>query len=187
MAIGYLQHLGALPNLQANVEERIPEYPEDLAPDVVWAGYGREHGTKIHVGFSETAPPGWQPRDPTLTAARAIRGFFEYFTSGSQRSTSLSPPFDYATQIISIANGGVISRAIPLGGMQAEVQRRRQQGLPDPTKQDIIEREARMGKAGRGLQPNNWSERRLVVHDPFIWQKVRILSCDFSPSWMASR
>lgn len=169
MAIGYLQHLGALPNLQEDVDVRRPEHPEDLAEDVVWGGYGKDQGMKIHVGFSDSPPPGWTPRDPSLTAAKAVRGFFDFFTPNEHKRYSSSPPFDYVNQMVSIANGGVIKRALPLGGMQAQVQTRRAQGLPEPSRAD---REANMGKGMDGIQPNNWGERRLVVQDPFIWQKV---------------
>jgi hypothetical protein len=174
MAIGYLQYLGALPNLQEGVEVRVPEYAEDVADDVVWAGYGKDTGIKIHVGFAEKAPPGWQPRSPSLTAAKAVRGFFEFFTPNEHKRYSADPSFDYVNQMISIANGGVMRRAKPMGGMQAEAQARRAKGLPDLTKADIAAREATMGKGDHGIQPNNWMERRLVVRDPFIWQKVSL-------------
>lgn len=53
MAIAYLQHIGHLPNLQADIN--VPEVcrPEDTSEhDVVWVSWGKEQGVKAHVGFS---------------------------------------------------------------------------------------------------------------------------------------
>lgn len=173
MAIGYLQFRGVLPNLQADVEAPVPERPEDVRSDVIWAGWGRGHGTKIHVAFSPTPPPGWTASNTTLTAADAVRGFFEFFAIYDSKPSS-SPSFNYATEIVSIANGGIIPRAKSLGAEQREVEARRARGLPPLTRDEVVELESRMGKGGIGIQPRNWADRRLIVQDPFIWQKVSL-------------
>lgn len=166
MAIGYLQHRGVLPNLQADVEVRIPDHPDTDGRDVIWACFGKKTGTKINVGFSETPPTGF--RSTPMTAAQALRDFFAYFARKNSGTG-----FDYTTQIVSILNGGVINREKPQGQETQEAQRRKAAGIPAPTKDEMTARESMMGKGNIGVQPRNWGERRLVVQDPFIWQKVR--------------
>jgi DNA polymerase sigma len=166
MAIGYLQHRGILPNLQEDVEVRVPDYPETEGKDVIWAAWGKPSGLKINVGFSDKAPADWEP-STKLTVSEAVRGFFSHFArTGSGRA------FQYNTQVVSILNGGIINRAKPQGQETQEAQQRKAAGIPAPTKEEMIARETYMGKGDQGIQPRNWSERRLVVQDPFIWQKV---------------
>lgn len=167
MAIGYLQHCGILPNLQSDVEVRVPDYPDTDGKDVIWAGWGKPTGMKINVGFSERPPPDWMSSDPNMTAAQAVRGFFAYFArTGSGRA------FQYNTQVVSILNGGIIDRAKSQGQETQEAQARKAAGIPPPTREEMVLRETMMGAGSDGVQPRNWSERRLVVQDPFIWQKV---------------
>lgn len=165
MAIGFLQHCQVLPNLQEDVEVSIPDTPEKEGSDVIWAGWGRKTGTKINVGFHKTAPPGWTPA--VVTVSQAIRGFFAFF---ARHGTSEG--FRYDAEIVSILNGGVIERSKPQGQETQEAQQRKLAGLPPLSKDDLLAKENMMGKGNIGIQPRNWGERRLVVQDPFIWQKV---------------
>lgn len=182
MVIGYLQHRGCLPNLQVHVRVDIPDLPGDTSnPDVVWVGWGKEQGIKAHVGFKKSPPPGWEPGHPDLTVAGAIRGFFAYFSR-----TSFSPEerFDYSTSAISILNGGVLRRDLEPGSEARIEAAKRSEMVSQGFSLDVInqtmvearqaryEEETYMGKGDRGIQPRNWGERKIVVHDPFLWTKV---------------
>jgi hypothetical protein len=167
MAIAYLQHCGALPNLQADVEVRIPDFPETEGKDVIWAGWGKATGTKINVGFADAPKPSWKNGCPDLTAAQAIRGFFSFFARSGP-----GIKFQYDTQVVSILNGGIMKRPRSQGAEQRDARQRRDKGEPPTTREEQNARETMMGTGNSGVQPRNWSERRLVVQDPFIWQKV---------------
>lgn len=190
MAIGYLQHRGCLPNLQADVNVSIPDVPDDTSdPDVVWVGWGKEQGVKAHVGFSKSPTLDWTSAEPDLTVGDAIRGFFSYF---SRSAVPLSQPYDYTTSTISILNGGVMPRAHAVGDeTRADTLKRNemvQQGLDVQlinqdtarARQLRLESEAYMGKGDKGIQPRSWGDRKLVVQDPFLWQKVKRLRQSFS-------
>lgn len=161
LAIGYLQQLGHLPNLQSNINVPVPSYPSDTEdPDLIWVGWGKGQGLPAHIAFSKSPPRGWVQKNTDLTASEAIRGFFSYFSSTS----GPGPRFDREGSIISVPNGGVVPRA---------------EGYMSPlmgTKESRMEREPFMGTGMEGIQPSNWRERLLIVQDPFIWQKVS-LSC----------
>jgi hypothetical protein len=165
LAIAYLQIRGQLPNLQADINVPIPSYPADVEdPDLIWVGWGKQQGTPCHVAFAEKPPAGWRPADPNFTVADALRGFFEYFDNdNSTMGMTMNPgvaKFDRQNEIISILNGGILKRAHPIGSYVSG------------TKAERIAAEPFMGKGDQGIQPINWKERKLVVHDPFIWQKV---------------
>ena len=171
MAIGYLQHLGALPNLQANINVPIPSLPWDTGdPDLIWVGWGKSQGIPVHIGFATKAPPDWRPRNPDLTASEAVKGFFAFF-SGSHGP--VGERFNFVTQIVSILNGGIISRVEELGARAKAAQQARMSGitLEDESREARAAAETRMG-TGVDYQPRNWGDRRLIVQDPFIWQKV---------------
>jgi hypothetical protein len=183
LAIAYLQHLGVLPNLQANVTASIPADPaRENDPDTVWVSWGREQGVKAHVGFGKRPPVGWVSSVPDLTAAEAVVGFFDFY-SRSTRNKAVGR-MDWDNQIVSILNGGIISRSKPLNEENhAEVARRQEylaQGMENSSITALfaqerargIEQERFMGKGDIGIQPRNWGERRMVVQDPFLWQKV---------------
>ena len=160
LAIGYLQQRGHLPNLQSKINVPIPSHSADTEdPDLIWVAWGKSQGIPAHVAFSKTPPKDWVQTDKDLTASEAIRGFFSYFSS----TPGPGPRFDRENSIISVPNGGVIPRAegsmSPLTG----------------TKESRMEREPFMGMGLEGIQPANWRERLLIVQDPFIWQKVRLL------------
>jgi hypothetical protein len=161
LAIGYLQQRGHLPNLQSNINIPIPSYPTDTEdPDLIWVAWGKSQGIPTHVAFSKTPPKDWVPKDKDLTASEAIRGFFSYFSS----TPGPGPRFDREGTIVSVPNGGVIPRA---------------EGYMSPlmgTKESRMEKEPFMGTGMEGIQPSNWRERLLIVQDPFIWQKVCLLS-----------
>lgn len=177
MAIAHLQHRGVLPNLQANVQAIIPDDPAREEPDVVWVGFGKEQGIKAHVGFDRSPPKGWKSREPHLTAAEALRGFFSFF-NGKKGG------INYDTQAISILQGGIISRANEKGHcnrVEAKIRSDvlEQGGLQDDVNKAIREHrievegnERNIGKADQGIQPKAWEERLIVVQDPFLWQKV---------------
>lgn len=180
MIVTYLQIRGCLPNLQTNVDVPIPDYPDTLdQPDTVWVGWGKNQGIKAHIGFDKQPPLDWRSREPALTTADALRGFFAYFskTPGADR-------FDYDTSILSVLNGGVMPRSIELGAEVREETRRRNELVAQGVEMRVIEatlkelkdtrmaEEAFMGRGDLGIQPRNWGERRLVVQDPFLWQKV---------------
>lgn len=162
MAIAYLQIRGQLPNLQADINVPIPSYPSDVDdPDLVWVCWGKQQGTPCHVAFATHPPEGWKPANPDFTVADALRGFFSYFDIAPPESAS-TPKFDRQNGMISILNGGLLKRVHPLG-----------QYVPG-SKEERMAREPFMGTGSMGIQPMNWKERRLVVQDPFIWQKVSL-------------
>lgn len=166
MAIAYLQHRGHLPNLQAEVLAPIPDRLQDDARDVVWCSWGKPQATKAHVGFNRQPPPGWQPREPDLNAATALRGFFAFYSHGPSAPQGLSASpnrFDYDRQVISVLHGGVLPRAEFRG---------QEEGEGNITKLERFRREGIMGKGDLGIQPDIWKFRQVVVQDPFIWQKV---------------
>jgi hypothetical protein len=176
MAIGYLQYRGNLPNLQVDVKYTLPDRLDLDEPDVVWVGWRKPQGIKAHVSFEKIAPRGWKPREPDLTASEALRGFFAFFSLTS--ATPGSPRFDFANQIVSVLNGGVIKRAYPQAQQTCDVQARIADSRSNETrtKEKALAQEMMTGKGDRGIQPRNWGERRLVVQDPFIWQKVNTIS-----------
>ncbi|KAL0255661.1 hypothetical protein I308_100467 [Cryptococcus tetragattii IND107] len=149
MAIAYLQHIGHLPNLQADIN--VPEVcrPEDTSEhDVVWVSWGKEQGVKAHVGFSLSPPDDWKPSIPNLTAADAIRGFFEFFSLNGSAPLR-GEKFDRLTQIVSILQGGIVPRAKERG----------------------LKRKKEWERGTEAYQPRNWGEKKLVVQDPFLWFK----------------
>jgi len=186
MAIGYLQHLGCLPNLQANVAVPVPDLPKDTTdPEVIWVGWGKEQASRAHIGFDKSPPLGWAARNPDLTVGDAIHGFFSYF------SRAISPSedrFDYTSSVMSVLNGGVLRRQHPVGiETTMEEQKRNEmknQELPldgiaqamADHRQGRLENEQYMGKGDTGIQPRNWGDRKIVVQDPFLWQKVRSMT-----------
>ncbi|OXB37463.1 hypothetical protein J007_02836 [Cryptococcus neoformans] len=200
MAIAYLQHIGHLPNLQANIN--VPEVcrPEDTSEhDVVWVSWGKEQGVKAHVGFSLSPPDDWKPLNPNLTAADAIRGFFEFFSLNGSAPLR-GERFDRVTQIVSILQGGIVPRAKEYGQEVRESQQRRDtlfnlgisleriRQSEDMIRHERFKEEERMGKGDRGIQPRNWGEKKLVVQDPFLWFKncAGMMSRDGLDRWWAT-
>ena len=188
MAIAYLQHRGVLPNLQADVQPLIPEQAESLEEDVVWVGWGKDQGIKAHIGFSKHPPAGWINSEPNLTAADAIRGFFSFFALDSADPEHMQ----YDDQILSILQGGVVPRPHARNAKAAMIASKaadmRAQGMSPEEITDVLEQdragrirdEAYMGKGDKGIHPSNWSDRIIVVQDPFLWQKVRIASSNIT-------
>ena len=185
MAIGYLQYRGCLPNLQADVNVSFPDLPEETSdPDVIWVGWGKEQGIKAHVGFDKTPPPEWEAREPNLTVADAIRGFFSFFSTMGMLSERRENRFNFAGQAISILNGGILGREHAAGTeTMADMERRRElleEGHSNEAvtqtmmqwRQFRFDQELYMGKGDRGIQPRNWGDRKIVVQDPFLWQKA---------------
>ena len=183
MAIGYLQHRGILPNLQAEVGARIPEDIALKEDDCIWVGWGRDQGIKAHVGFNTDPPPTWRSRQPDTTAADAVRGFFSFFSQQGGHGLP-GDNMRYDDQVISILQGGIVDRASTQGSMnqlrEAKIKEMQNDGRNMPQILDILQKEKHqmmadeilMGKGDRGIQPGNWTERFLVVQDPFLWQKV---------------
>lgn len=126
MAIAYLQHIGHLPHLQADTN--VPEVcrPEEGTSehDAVWISWGKGQGVKAHVGFSLSPPDDWKPSIPNLTAADAIRGFFEVFSLNGSAPLR-GEKFDRVIQIVSILQGGIVPRAKEYGQEVRESQQRR--------------------------------------------------------------
>ncbi|WRT67792.1 uncharacterized protein IL334_004766 [Kwoniella shivajii] len=187
MIIGYLQIRGCLPNLQQDINVPATSAPGDTSdPDIIWVSWSKEQGVPAHVAFARAPPEGWKSSEPELTVSQAVRGFFAFF---SQTSSSLlasiqeKARFDHRADIISILQGGLAKRITLVGGSRIEDENNRislqSQGFSpaqithvmEMMRESRIEDEQRMGKGDRGIQPRNWSERRLVVQDPFLWQK----------------
>lgn len=177
MAIAYLQYRGVLPNLQANVRAVLPEDPAREDPDSIWVGFGREQGIKAHIGFDRKPPPGWKSKEPSLTAAEALRGFFSFFNGSSGE-------FKFDKQLISILQGGIVPRAKEKGwSKRTEAKIRNdlisqgaaleqiREAIRDHQRQ-LHESEKNIGKGDKGIQHSAWEERLIVVQDPFLWQKV---------------
>lgn len=182
MAIAYLQHLGILPNLQDGIPVPDNLDPSDTSDssNTIWVGWGRYQGIKANILFKKVPPPGWRSAHPNLTAADAIAGFFGFFSSDMR----VHGRFRYNEQVVSVLNGGIMNRVAPTGhesatratyrrtlnGME-EVEIKRLMELYDDEwnrKNDV----SRMGTGNSGIQPKPWGEKRLVVQDPFIWEKV---------------
>lgn len=107
MAIAYLQHLKVLPNLQAGVDVPPSADPRDTGlENTVWLSWGKEQGDIAHIWFERRAPAGWVSSSADLTAAEAVRGFFQFF---SRVQGSFNPDNSF----ISILNGGVTTRRHP--------------------------------------------------------------------------
>ncbi|OCF43574.1 hypothetical protein I317_02592 [Kwoniella heveanensis CBS 569] len=185
MAIAYLQHRGCLPNLQAEINVPPISRPADEDPDVVWVSWSKDQGVPAHVAFARSPPVGWKSAEPDLTVADALRGFFAFFstTPAGSAQGGEKKRFNHRTEIISIIQGGIAKRVRAVGAEKVEEDQLRAQMQRDGFKLDEIqavmthlrekriEEEERMGKGDRGIQPRNWSERRLVVQDPFLWAK----------------
>lgn len=156
MAISYLQIRGCLPNLQACTTQDIERIGGEKH-NVVFVDWQNDQGTPLVCCFNRHPPPDWRPTEPDLTAADAVRGFFEYFsTKGPVRGTL--GRFYYPDQALSVLHGGLLPR----------VKERR------PADPGITPQEERLlvGDAGRGVQPRVWFDNRFVVQDPFIYTKV---------------
>jgi hypothetical protein len=182
MAIAYFQSRGILPNLQANVHAKIPNDNITEEPDTVWIGWGKDQGTKAHIGFDRSPPAGWKSAEPEVTAATALRDFFSFFTK--QANPKSPNKFSYDTQIISIVQGGVAARAKDPGDSNRQEAKLRQQLLeqgaePEHLKKVLQQRreeqeeqELQIGKGDNGIQPRQWEDKALVVQDPFLWNKA---------------
>ena len=176
MAIGYLQYLGLLPNLQSGVPFAIPDDSSKPTGETTWVSWNREQGIKAKVGFSRLPPNTWTPKSLDLSLSQVIRGFFEHFSRAGD--------FRHKERLVSILNGGILERSEPQGKDADDVRLLRSsladQGfsLPEMAQvlktraADKLENERYMGKGNKGTQPRFWSERTLVVQDPFLWQKV---------------
>ncbi|WVQ96666.1 hypothetical protein IAU59_003772 [Kwoniella sp. CBS 9459] len=186
MAIGYLQHRGCLPNLQADINVPPVSRSADEDPDVVWVSWSKDQGVPAHVAFARSPPAGWKSAEPGLTVADALRGFFAFFSSTPASATAQGvekKQFDHRTEIVSVIQGGIAKRVRAVGEDRVEEDQLRAQMQQDGYTLDEIQRvmvnyrekkieeEDKMGKGDRGIQPRNWSERRLVVQDPFLWAK----------------
>ncbi|WVF69164.1 hypothetical protein IAT40_003939 [Kwoniella sp. CBS 6097] len=185
LAIAYLQHRGCLPNLQADINVPPISRPADEDPDVVWVSWSKDQGVPAHVAFARAPSAGWKSAEPDLTVADALRGFFAFFSStpaGSAQAVERKR-FNHKTEIVSTIQGGIAKRVRAVGAdkveedqLRAQMQRdgynsNEVQAVMDHLRAKRIEDEAEMGKGDRGIQPRNWSERRLVVQDPFLWAK----------------
>ena len=183
MAIAHLQFRGILPNLQANVQAKIPIDNITEEPDTVWVGWGKDQGTKAHIGFDRFPPAEWKSAEPELTAAAALRDFFSFFNK--QAVPKSSNRFLYDSQIVSIVQGGVAARAKSQGESNREEAKLRQQMIDQGAEAEQIKQvlqqrreeqerqESQSGKGDKGIQPRQWEDKALVVQDPFLWNKVR--------------
>ncbi|OCF54937.1 hypothetical protein L486_07593 [Kwoniella mangroviensis CBS 10435] len=176
MIIGYLQNRGCLPNLQRDINVPPVTSASDTSdPDVIWVSWSKQQGVPAH-----------KSAEPDLTVSDAVKGFFTFFSHTSPLFSADAQDkarFDHTKEIISILQGGVASRVTSVGGGRVEDQLQRnqlaQQGFTpgqidsvmEMMRESRIKGEEKMGKGDRGIQPRNWSERRLVVQDPFLWQK----------------
>ncbi|WWC70744.1 uncharacterized protein I206_104695 [Kwoniella pini CBS 10737] len=187
MVIAYLQARGCLPNLQKNINVPLLNSASDTNDkDVIWVSWSRDQGVPAHVAFDRGPPEGWKSADPNLTVSQAVRGFFRFF-SRSQPSALASNEekarFDHRKMILSILQGGIANRVMGVGQGRVEDEKVKDQlRHKGSTEREVeeamiilrdgrIKGEEKMGKGDRGIQPRNWSERRLVVQDPFLWQK----------------
>ncbi|WWC62545.1 uncharacterized protein I303_105141 [Kwoniella dejecticola CBS 10117] len=187
MIIAYLQARGCLPNLQKDINVPLITSASDTNnKDVIWVSWSKDQGVPAHVAFDRDPPEGWTSAEPDLTVADAVRGFFRFF-SRTPPSPSASEQdkarFDHRKTIISILQGGLANRVLGVGQGRLEDEKLRQelvlQGMNGREVEEAmnlmrdkrIKGEEKMGKGDRGIQPRNWSERRLVVQDPFLWQK----------------
>jgi len=182
MAIAYLQVRGVLPNLQSSVRAKVPNDNITEEADTVWIGWGKDQGTKAHVGFDRSPPAGWKSAEPGLTAAQALRDFFSFF---NKQSNPKSPDaFQYDSQIVSIVQGGVAARAKDQGESNREEAKLREQLVEQEADPEYIKsilqqkreehekKENEIGKGDNGIQPRQWEDKVLVVQDPFLWNKV---------------
>lgn len=180
MAIAYLQKIEALPNLQAGVV--VPPVCDPADPrqrDTIWISWGREQGQLARIWFRQEPPSGWKSKHPHLTAAQAVFGFFRYY-SGQRGEKDV---FDPQTQFVSILNGGMVARPHPQHTLQHARQDFRKRIDPDTPRDEqlrimadydyeIDNKEKYMGTGVGGITPRKWDEKRLIVQDPFIWDKV---------------
>jgi hypothetical protein len=186
MTIAYLQHRQALPNLQAKSSAPVSDNPRREEEDAVWTAWGKPQGVRSRVYFDKKPPKGWQPLEPGLTAAQAMRGFIDFYDISSD-SDEGETRFDYEKQIVSILHGGVLDR-VTAHGVLGKEEKAMKDGLEDEgmvygeTKAYLKEREKRleederfMGKGDRGIQPRLWNGQALVIQDPFVWNRVSIL------------
>lgn len=201
MAIAYLQSRRVLPNLQANVRARVPNDNVTEEPDTVWIGWGKDQGTKAHVGFDRSPPAGWTCGEPNLTAAQALRDFFSFFNKSQSASADKSNifagepdflpgvgKFEYDSEILSVVQGGVAPRARVQGISNREDANLRQRLIDEgmdleqvkvvmqKRKEEAERKEAEIGKGDKGIQPRLWEDKVLVVQDPFLWSKVSLRS-----------
>ena len=189
MTIAYLQHRGALPNLQAKSSAPPIDDPRREEEDAVWTGWGKPQGVRSRVYFDTKAPKGWKQREPGLTASQALRGFINFYDVSSNENEG-EERFDHDRQIVSILHGGILHRNLAHGvlvkeekamkdGMEAEGM------VYGEIKACLKEREKRleederfMGKGDRGIQPRLWNGQALIIQDPFVWSRVREMSHD---------
>lgn len=183
MTIAYLQHRGALPNLQANTPAPESDNSQREEEDAIWTAWGRPQGVKTRVAFDRTAPEGWTPREPDLTAAQALRGFIDFYDLSSHRAEG-DDAFDYDNQIVSVVNGGILDRTVAHGVLAEEERELRDklegEGISPGTinirlkaeQRKLEENEQFMGKGDRGIQPRIWNAQALVIQDPFVWNRV---------------
>ncbi|WOO77430.1 Poly(A) RNA polymerase GLD2 [Vanrija pseudolonga] len=179
MAIAYLQKIEALPNLQKGVVVPPECDPTDLRQrDAIWISWGREQGQLAHIWFRQEAPAGWTTKHPHLTAAQAVFGFFRYYC-GQRGERDV---FDPRTQFVSVLNGGILIRPHPQNTLTRERQDFRQRMDPNTSREEVVRamaeydyeidsQEKYMGTAAGKIAPRKWDEKRLVVQDPFIWDK----------------
>ncbi|BEI90831.1 uncharacterized protein CcaverHIS019_0309010 [Cutaneotrichosporon cavernicola] len=155
MAIAYLQHIAVLPNLQSAVEVPASADPGNTGlENTVWVSWGKRQGDIAHIWFERHPPAGWVSAKPRVTASEAVRGFFQFF------SRSASESFDPNTQLISLLNGGIISRRYPQApGREHWVKLGRRFPGND-----------HVGKCD-SYQCTDWDDQLLIVQDPFLWQK----------------
>ena len=186
MAIAYLQHLGHLPNLQANAEAILPEDNAREDEDVIWVGWGKPQGTKAHIGFERSPPPGWKSQGANPFVSDAVRGFFRFYNT---RATDRNGRFQHETEIVSILQGGIAPRARPHAfSARAAAKERKEleeQGIPHDKINQLMSQQMAMekamdmandrnvGKGDEGIQPSKWEASNIIVQDPFLWHKVR--------------
>ncbi|OCF59763.1 hypothetical protein L486_02436 [Kwoniella mangroviensis CBS 10435] len=194
ICIGYLQHIGQLPNLQEDVIARRYDTIEEMMKDdeLIWGEWGRTQGRAFHTSFSNKPKESWKVRDTKMVVAEVIRGFFQYFaqdtidTKSESTYAESSDHFNPITHIISPLNGGIIPRTLIYNDkIYANLEKDQMTYLKgkgyDPFQISLImqhyrmakslQMEMRMGKGDGGIQSYEWCERKLVVQDPFRWMK----------------
>ncbi|WWD05942.1 hypothetical protein V865_004027 [Kwoniella europaea PYCC6329] len=194
ICIGYLQHIGQLPNLQEDIMARGYQTIEEMMEDeeLIWGEWGRTQGRAFHTTFANKPKEYWKARDTKMIVAEVVRGFFQYFaqdtidTKSESTYAEDSDHFNPITHIISSLNGGILPRILlykdqTYPNLEKDQMTYLNRKGYDPSQISLIMQhyrmakslqiEMKMNKGDGGIQSYEWSERKLVVQDPFSWVK----------------
>ncbi|KAF8317675.1 hypothetical protein DL93DRAFT_2165525 [Clavulina sp. PMI_390] len=159
MAVGYLQHIGALPNLQSEFANLAVNDRQGF-----WLRDKRNTARVFcDIRFSKDPPATWTPSVNMPSASDTIKGWFRYW--GIQH--------DYETTKMSIRYGGPLSRE----GSFAEPDPKQSKPPEIPPRSDGRLFSYSLDEAGLQAflaepDPERWNDNLLVVEDPFIRSKV---------------